>query len=433
MSEETLRQGLQSDPPPPTSTEDDHSRGTIAYVSVICGLAWIASVYDFTLFGTVLPVIADEFGWTPADATMINTISQVGIFLVSLVPGLLIDRLGRRKTLIFLMVGGAVVSGITGIAVGAVSLILIRSLSGLSLAEEVVNAVYLSEMLKKVKNKGFVYSLVQGGWPIGALVGAAVCSVTLPLIGWRWSFCVAAAATLLIIPFALRLPESKQFQKVTASVETYPSVPNSPRQEGAKRPGFSSELRQLFSPTLRRHTTALCSAWLFNWFGNQVLTVLGTTILVEAKGIPLERSLIILIVSNVTAFIGYLVHGWLGDRVGRRNTIIRSWLVASAVSVGLLLGPNNELFVFVAYSVFLFFQLGPYAALLFYMGESFPVQVRGSGANLAHALAPVGSIFGSGLLGLMLYAHMPMSVAAVIAGSLFIGISAVCLLFADKD
>lgn len=405
----------------PARQQPEASSRTITYVCLICGLAWVMSVYDFTLFGTLLPVIAEDFGWSAAQATTVNTVCQVGIFFVSLIPGLMIDRLGRKKSLVILMVGGAVVAGMTGLAMGAVSLLLIRSLSGLSLAEEVVNAVYLSEMLEKVKRRGLIYSLVQSGWPIGALLGAGVCAVTLPLVGWRWSFVIAGVATLAIIPFALRLPESRRT----------PVRPTA-KADAAARP-LTEEFRVLFAPELRRHTLAMCGAWLFNWFGNQVLTVLGTTVLIEAKGIPLERSLVILVVSNVVAFFGYLCHGWLGDRLGRRNTIVRSWGIASVLSVVLLLGPNEEGFVFVAYSLFLFFQLGPYAALLFYMGESFPEEARGSGANLAHALAPVGSIFGSGILAAMLALGVTMSWSAVIAGSVFIALSAACLWFGIDD
>ncbi|QOT19828.1 MFS transporter [Paenarthrobacter sp. YJN-5] len=409
-----------------SSPGDQPRSRTLAYVCVICGLAWVMSVYDFTLFGTLLPAIAEDFGWSAAEATMFNTVCQIGIFFVSLVPGYLIDRVGRKKSLIIMMVGGALVAGFTGAATGVLSLLVIRALSGLSLAEEVVNAVYLSEMLEKVKRRGLIYSLVQSGWPIGALLGAGICALTLPLVGWRWSFVIAGVATLLIVPFALKLPVSRRDEK-TAKVAA--ALKATPREKKS----LAQEFRILFSPSLRKHTLAMCGAWLFNWFGNQVFTVLGTTVLLEAKGIPLERGLIILVVSNVVAFIGYLCHGWLGDRVGRRNTIVRSWMIAAALSVVLMLGPSNELFVFVIYSLFLFFQLGPYAALLFYMGESFPEEARGSGANLAHALAPIGSIFGSGILAVLLGMGVSMSWSAIFAGSIFLAISAFCMRFGVDD
>jgi MFS family permease len=118
----------------------------IRKVSIVCFLAWVISVYDFTLFGTLLPVIAEDFGWSTAQSTMINTLAHVGVFIVSLIVGPIIDRLGRRNALVILMIGGGLAAGFTGMAIGAVSIILVRSFTGLSLSEEVVNAVYLSEI-----------------------------------------------------------------------------------------------------------------------------------------------------------------------------------------------------------------------------------------------------------------------------------------------
>lgn len=37
-------------------------RRTILYTSLVCFLAWVFSVYDYTLFGTLLPKMANDFG-----------------------------------------------------------------------------------------------------------------------------------------------------------------------------------------------------------------------------------------------------------------------------------------------------------------------------------------------------------------------------------
>lgn len=56
-------------------------RGRVIYASVVCFLAWAFSVYDYVLFGTLLPVISDEFEWTPAVATAVVTLVAIGTFL----------------------------------------------------------------------------------------------------------------------------------------------------------------------------------------------------------------------------------------------------------------------------------------------------------------------------------------------------------------
>jgi hypothetical protein len=40
----------------------------------------------------------------------------------------------------------------------------------------------------------------------------------------------------------------------------------------------------------------------------------------------------------------------------------------------------------------LFFLMGPYSALLFFVGESFPTAIRGTGAAIINAMGPIGAV-----------------------------------------
>ncbi|GAA1126240.1 MFS transporter [Arthrobacter flavus] len=405
---------------------------------MVCFIAWVISVYDFTLFGTLLPVIADDFGWSAAESTAVNTIAHVGIFIVALAVGTIIDRLGRKNALIVLMLGGAAAAGFTGLAAGAVSLIIIRSFSGFSMSEEVVNAVYLNEIYRKVKNRGLMYSIVQGGWPVGALLSAGLSALLLPIIGWRWSFVVAAVMALLVAVMASRLPESPTF----AAIKEVRRRQAAGDIEGARELAAQHELEEgshhktgikdVFTPELRRHTILLSLAWLFNWAAIQVFSVLGTTVLVEAKDVTFENALLILVLANAVGFAGYVFHGWLGDRIGRQKTVIIGWFGGGVASLIMLLGPSSDVFIISMYAMTLFFLTGPYAALLYYMGESYPAHVRGMGTNVAHVMAPLGGIAGSGLLSLMLFLGLEMQWAAIITGTGGLFISALCMVGTRK-
>ena len=406
---------------------------TIRQVSVVCFIAWVASVYDYTLFGTLLPIIAKEFGWTVTQSTAINTYATIGVFIVALAVGTIIDRMGRKKALIVLMLGGAVASGFTGAAIGAASLVIIRSLSGFSMSEEVVNAVYLNEIYKKAKSRGLMYSLVQGGWPVGALVSAGLSAITLPIIGWRWSFVVAAVLSIVVVVLATRLPESPTFsamrevrrRRAAGDVESAHALAAEHDLDEAAH--HQTGVRDVFTPELRRHTTCLALAWFFNWFAIQVFSVLGTTVLVEAKQVSFDNALIILVLSNAVGFVGYVFHGWLGDRIGRKPAVVLGWIAGGAVSFAMLIGPGTSGYIIPLYSLTLFFLTGPYAALLFYMGESFPPQVRGMGANVAHVMAPLGGIAGSGLFTILLAVGVDTAWAAIIVGTGGLIASAFCM------
>lgn len=410
------------------------TKKTITQVSIVCFIAWVASVYDYTLFGTLLPVIADEFGWDAGQATMINTWATVGVFAVSLIVGTILDKLGRKRALILLMIGGAVASGLTGLVIGAVSLIIIRAFSGFSMSEEVVNAVYLNEIYKKAKSRGFMFSLVQSGWPVGALLSAGLSALLLPIIGWRWSFVLAAVLSLIVVLLAARLPESPTFaamkevrrRREAGDIEGANSLAAEHDLEDAAH--HKTGLKDVFTKELRMNTISLSLAWFFSWVAIQVFSVLGTTVLVEAKGVSFDNALIILVVANAVAFLGYLAHGWVGDRLGRKLTVTLGWVLGGIASTIMLFGPSDASFVIPFYAVTLFFLTGPFAALLFHMGESFPAHVRGMGTNVAHVMAPVGGIAGSFFLGAFLIAGVDMSWAAFFTGSLGLILAGVCML-----
>jgi MFS family permease len=403
-------------------------------VSLVCFFAWVFSVYDYTLFGTLLPVIAEDFGWSPAFAAGINTWVTVGVFLVSLFVGAILDRFGRKRALFITVIGAAISSGLTGLAGGAISLVLIRAFSGFGASEEVVNAVYLNEMYAKAKRRGFMYSFVQSGWPVGALVAAGLTALILPHLGWRWTFVVAMIPAVLVAIAASRLPESPAFaalqeirrRRATGDIEGAESIA---RARGlSDTDHHSSKVRDVFTPELRRHTICLALAWLFNWMAIQVFSVLGTTVLTGAKGFSFSNSLLVLVLANAVGFCGYIFHGWVGDRIGRRTTIIAGWSIGAVVTAAMLLGPDSNGYTIVTYSLSLFFLTGPYAALLFYMGESFPAQVRGMGTNVAHVMGPVGGIAGSALLTILLASGTQMRTAALITGSVFMLLSGLVML-----
>jgi MFS family permease len=409
------------------------TKKTITQVSVVCFIAWVASVYDYTLFGTLLPVIAEDFGWSTAQSTAVNTFATIGVFIVSLLVGTILDRMGRKRALIVLMLGGAVASGLTGLAAGAVSLVIIRSFTGFSMSEEVVNAVYLNEIYKEAKSRGLMYSLVQGGWPVGALISAGLSALLLPIIGWRWTFVVAAVLSLVVVAMALRLPESPTFaamqevkrRRAAGDVEGAHRLADEHDLEEAAH--HATGVKDVFTPQLRRHTILLALSWFFNWISIMIFSVLGTTILVNAKGVSFDNALVILVLANAVGFVGYVFHGWLGDKITRKRTVVLGWLAGGIVSLIMLLGPGIPAIIIPLYALTLFFLTGPYAALLFYMGESFPAHVRGMGTNVAHVMAPVGGIAGSGLLSILLAAGVDTGWAAIITGTGGLFISALCM------
>ena len=378
----------------------------VKFATWIAFFAWVFAVYDFILFGTLLPEIGGHFGWSEVEQAEIATWVAVGGAVIALAIGPLVDRLGRRMGIVVTVGGAALCSLLTAIggAWGKGALTAIRSVAGLGYAEQTVNATYLSELYtalddpKLNKRKGFVYSLVQGGWPVGALVASALTAILMPIIGWQGSFIFAALPSLVIALLALKLKETPQFQvqKKIQQLREQGNVQDA-RQVAADyqvtyeeqhRSGLAAAFR---GPSLRA-TLVLGGAVLINWFAIQIFSVLGTTVITKTHDVSFNNSLLILILSNLVGYCGYLVHGWLGDRVGRRNTIAVGWMLGGVAFTGMLYCPDNFAIIVALYSIGLFFLIGPYAAALFFISESFPTAIRATAGALIGAMGPVGAI-----------------------------------------
>ena len=196
-----------------------------------------------------------------------------------------------------------------------------------------MNATYRSEIYG-ARRRGFFYSLVQGGWPIGVLFASAGSAWLLPLIGWRGTFAVATFPIVVIAILATRLPESPHYE----ALKQVRRLSQAGRAEEAKSFGKahgidvdkaqSFSYLQLFLSDERKHTIWLGLSFLLNWIAIEVFVVLATTIMIKAKGVSMHNALLFLIASNALSYVGYVVHGYIGDTIGRRETIMGGWILA---------------------------------------------------------------------------------------------------------
>lgn len=148
------------------------------------------------------------------------------------------------------------------------------------------------------------------------------------------------------------------------------------------------------------------------------------------KGIDASNTLLMVVVSNLVGAIGYLAHGWAGDRFGRRNTIAVGWLASGVFFAAMLLGPANPAYVIVTYMMGLFFLLGPYAAIMFFQAECFSVDCRATGSSFIGAMSQPGAIIAGFILTGLTAASVGYSTAALLVGAVGAVISAIVVMFA---
>src|SRR5438132_13948261 len=77
----------------------------VKYATIIAFLAWVFAVYDFILFGTLVPAIGKFYNWNSAEQAALATWVAVGTAIVAVLVGPVVDKLGRRAGIIFTVFG----------------------------------------------------------------------------------------------------------------------------------------------------------------------------------------------------------------------------------------------------------------------------------------------------------------------------------------
>ena len=349
-------------------------------------------MYDFTVFGYYAAAIGRAYFPTDNElSSLLLTLMTFGAgFLMrpvgALVLGGYIDRHGRRAglllTLALMSLGTlsiAVTPGYATIGMAAPIVILLgRLVQGFSAGVELGGvSVYLSEIATP-GNKGFYVSWQSGSQQVAvifaALLGVALGAWLLPAqmdsFGWRIPMLVGCA----IIPFLFYLRGSLE------ETEAFRSRPRTPTfREVVASLGVNWAIVGL-GVMLTLMTTVsfyLITAYTPT-FGRQVLKLAS------------EDALIVTLCVGVSNLFWLPVMGAVSDRVGRRPVLIAftvlalltaypvmSWLVASP-SFGRLL----------AVELWLSFIYGSYnGAMVVYLTEIMPADVRTTGFSLAYSLA----------------------------------------------
>ena len=91
----------------------------VKYATVIAFLAWTFAVYDFILFGMLLPEIGKSINLDDAGQAQLATYVALGGVVVALAVGPVVDKFGRRFGMVFTVGGAGVASALTALAGGS--------------------------------------------------------------------------------------------------------------------------------------------------------------------------------------------------------------------------------------------------------------------------------------------------------------------------
>lgn len=404
-------------------------RGYVGYLIVVALAGWTLAAYDLNLLVLALPDIARDLRLSEAQVGFLGTIVFFAQFCITLFVGYAMDQLGRKRVWMLCLALAAVFTGLTFFVQTYWQLAVVRAVaSGMAFSELAVSITIVNEQVPAAR-RGLLYSIVQGGWPLGVFLASGVYLV-FDRFGWRFVFLLGVLPIVMVMIGRVFIRESERFEHLQ-------EVRRAMRQgrdrdvrmllhRHAVDVGELQEVtvKQLFAHPgyVRRQMITLTIVWLFYASSYVASNFYITYWLTKFKGFTADQASLLLLVSGGVGFFFYILGGILGERWGRREVLI---------GTGILVAPLNLLFMFVHSMVaivvvyFLIYQAtnGTWSGAGYaYQGESFPTRIRGTAIGFLGAMQVLGFIIGTAIWTALIGAVSPQMTWFVIAVLLALGL-----------
>lgn len=349
--------------------------------------------YDFVTYAFFAVYIGKTF--FPAATPMASLLLSVGVFGVGFIArplgGVLIgafaDRAGRRPAMLltialitFGTLGLALTPSYASIGVAApIIVVLCRLVQGLALGGEVgPSSAFLIEAAPPARRGLYAsWQMASQGAAglVAGLIGLGLSAALTPedMLAWGWR--VPFLIGLLLVPIALYLR-----RRMPETLHAAPAAPANRGMAGLKRQRRIITLAVLvgLGGTVSSYVAAFMTTYAITTLKLAPVVAMGATV-----------------VGGLATLVFSLVGGWLGDRHGRRPTMIWPRAVAAVATVPaflwLLASPSAGTLIIVSGLLSALTALSG-AAMLTAIPELLPRGIRATGMSIAYAVAV--SLFG---------------------------------------
>ena len=274
-------------------------------VWILLILAWAANFVIRVGFSALLPSIIDELSLSYTRAGLLASAFFYAYVLMQIPAGLLGDRFGRRRILLFGLLGGALAAGLTGLAGSFAALFLARALTGAFQGSLFSNDRAIIATVTPPDRIGLGQGVSFSGPGIGLTFGFVIAGLLLELMPWRRVMMLFAlppiAAALLIARY------------VPAAAPTASRVPV------GRRLGSLVSNGRLCTLAL----VSLCA------IGDQFILATWAPLFFAEVGVSdVGRAGSYAALQGVAASLGMIASGWAHDRLVQRGYASKSVIVA---------------------------------------------------------------------------------------------------------
>ncbi|MCV7099434.1 sugar porter family MFS transporter [Mycobacterium palustre] len=373
---------------------------TAASVGLIYG-------YDLSIIAGAQLFVTEDFGLTTRQQELLTTMVVIGQIPGALGAGALANAIGRRKSVLLVLVAYAAFALLGALSVSLPMLLAARFLLGLTIGVSVVVVpVYVAESAPAAVRGSLLTAyqlMIVSGLIVGYLTGYALAGTH----GWRWMLGLAVVPAILLLPLVFRMPDTGRWYLLkgrvddaraallrvepTADVDAELAEIGAALSEGS--PGFRGAVAEMLRGMLRRPYARATFFVITLGFLIQITGINGIIYysprIFEAMGFTGNFALLGLPALVQVAGLGAVgISVALVDRVGRRPILLTGIAMMVAADVALLavfdrgLGGAGLVFGFAGLLVFIIgYTMGFGSLGWVYASESFPSRLRSIGSS----------------------------------------------------
>lgn len=323
---------------------------------------------DRYILPAVSVAVMAEYGLNDRDFGLLTTAFLLSYMFLSPVFGLLADRFSRWLLVSLGVILWSLASASTGLAVGWISLLIIRCLIGVGEAAYGPIAPSLIADLYPVASRGRTMAFFYAAIPVGSALGYALGGQMLKYNHWRWAFYVTLVPGLALGIWSMLMRDPRPTRRRQSS-DPSPEASSGRSIEVATSPAKKGIQWHVYRQLLANRSYLLCTA------GMTAMTfALGGIAVWMPKYLEVERHLsdpafvntMFGAICAVAGLLATMLGGMAGDWMRRRHAGAYFLVSGSAMLVGtpiflaMLFVPFPYAWVLIFLAVFcLFFNTGP--------------------------------------------------------------------------
>ncbi len=362
---------------------------------------------DVYLAGGVKTTLVESGFATNEQTAMFLSAGFLGLFIGSLIAGLIGDKLGRRRAFQFnlLLFGFATLLG--ALAPNMTFMIVMRFFVGLGLGAELVTSFSMINEFAPVAKRGrwcaIGSTIANCGSPIGMFLCLFFITIWSPLgqESWRLVFAVIGVAAIAVCIARQSMPESPRWliehgrldeaDELISRIEEEMRAANiAPAAEAtAEHAPMNSDAhlaRNLFLGMVVVIGTSL-TQYTYTTFGPSIL---------KSVGLATQTSLLSTTITMLAAPLGALIGALLIEKLGRRVEVSGAfiWVAVFAFAYAMALGAGSTALITVlGFLMTIGFYVLNASVIGVYVGELFSTKYRFRGAGISQGSGKAVNVF----------------------------------------